>query len=106
VLAVCVNYAPWLRRGQKEFREALLDAYAGRCGITQCDATAVLEAARIVPYAGEHTHRQDNGLLLRSDIHTLFALGLLWIDPASMCVEAAEQLLVPGGRLSGAVATP
>jgi predicted restriction endonuclease len=83
-----------MRRGQKEFREALLDAYAGRCAITQCDATAVLEAAHIVPYAGEHTHRQDNGLLLRSDIHTLFDLGLLWIDPASMCVEVAEQLLV------------
>jgi hypothetical protein len=32
--------------------------------------------------------------LLRSDIHTLFDLGLLWIDPASMCVEVAEQLLV------------
>jgi hypothetical protein len=49
-------------RGQKEFREALLDAYAGRCAITQCDATAVLEAAHITPYAGEHTHRRVNAL--------------------------------------------
>jgi len=40
----------------------LLDAYAGRCAITQCDATAVLEAAHITPYAGEHTHRRVNAL--------------------------------------------
>ena len=44
-----------------------------------CTAVAVLEAAHILPYRGEHTHRVDNGLLLRSDLHTLFDLGLLWI---------------------------
>lgn len=82
-----------MRRGQREFRDALLEAYAGKCAITQCAAIAVLEAAHIVPYGGEHTNRPDNGLLLRSDIHTLFDLGLLWVDPTTMCVEVAEQLL-------------
>lgn len=81
-----------MRRGQKEFRDELLEAYAGRCAITQCAAIDVLEAAHIVPYRGAHTHRIDNGLLLRSDIHTLFDLGLLWIEPTSMCVEIAGQL--------------
>ncbi|PZS90125.1 hypothetical protein A7X83_11335 [Stenotrophomonas maltophilia] len=57
----------------------MLEAYGNRCAISHCNATAVLEAAHIVPYRGEHTHRVDNGLLLRSDLHTLFDLGLLWI---------------------------
>lgn len=67
------------RRGQGAFRAQLLEAYDGRCAITGCSAVAVLEAAHIKPYRGEHTHRVDNGLLLRADVHTLFDLGLIWI---------------------------
>lgn len=67
------------RQGQGAFRVKLLEAYDSRCAISGCTAVAVLEAAHIVPYRGEHTHRVDNGLLLRSDLHTLFDLGLLWV---------------------------
>jgi len=67
------------RQGQGAFRAQILDAYGQRCAISGCNAIAVLEAAHILPYRGEHTHRVDNGLLLRSDLHTLFDLGLLWI---------------------------
>lgn len=67
------------RQGQGAFRAKILEAYGQRCAISGCNATAVLEAAHILPYRGEHTHRVDNGLLLRSDLHTLFDLGLLWI---------------------------
>lgn len=68
------------RQGQGAFRAKLLEAYNERCAITGCNAVAVLEAAHILPYRGEHTHRVDNGLLLRSDLHTLFDLGLVWIN--------------------------
>lgn len=68
------------RQGQGAFRARILDAYGQRCAISGCTAVAVLEAAHILPYRGEHTHRVDNGLLLRSDLHTLFDLGLLWIS--------------------------
>ena len=44
-------------------------------------AELVLEAAHISPYKGVHTNRVDNGLLLRSDIHTLFDLEQLTILP-------------------------
>jgi len=37
----------------------------------------VLEAAHIVPYATSGDNDTSNGLLLRSDIDTLFDLGLL-----------------------------
>jgi hypothetical protein len=70
------------RRGQARFRQALLAAYAGRCVISGCDVEAVLEAAHIVRYLGDHTDVVTNGLLLRGDLHTLFDLGLLRIEPA------------------------
>src|ERR1700722_13744752 len=41
----------------------------------------VLEAAHITPYMGASTNSLLNGLLLRADIHTLFNLGLISIDP-------------------------
>ena len=81
-----------LRRGQPGFRAKLLQAYRHRCAVTGCAVVDVLEAAHIVPYRGDHTQRVDNGLLLRTDIHTLFDLGRLWID-AEMKVRVCPSLL-------------
>ncbi|MEX3952799.1 HNH endonuclease [Paraburkholderia sp. EG287B] len=81
----------FLRRGQAKFRKALLKAYEKQCAITGCAMEDVLEAAHIKPYKGEATHRVDNGLLLRADIHTLFDLGLLWINSRRQ-VEVAREL--------------
>lgn len=81
------------RRGQPEFRTSLLAAYAGRCAVTGCSAVDVLEAAHIIPYRGAHTNRIDNGLLLRADIHTLYDLGRIWVDPDSMTIQMDAELL-------------
>jgi HNH endonuclease len=70
-----------LRRGQPRFRRDLLRAYHGTCAVTGSTVEAVLEAAHIAPYRGEHTHDVRNGLLLRSDIHTLFDSYLLTVTP-------------------------
>lgn len=80
-----------IRRGQPEFRASLIAAYGSRCAISGCDAVEALEAAHIIPYRGAHTHRLDNGLLLRADLHTLFDLGLIWIDEDGK-VDLAESL--------------
>lgn len=80
------------RQGQSTFREALLQSYQGRCAITGCDVVAVLEAAHIAPYLGPETNNPANGLLLRADIHTLFDLGLIAIDSATMTVLIAPSL--------------
>ena len=80
------------RRGQKQFRDALLSAYGGRCMVTRCSVAHVLEAAHIHPYRGPDTNRVVNGLLLRADIHTLFDAGLIAIDPDSMTVVVAAEL--------------
>jgi putative restriction endonuclease len=81
------------RRGQKKFRDALIAAYGGRCAITGCDALEALEAAHISPYKGEHSDHPQNGLLLRADLHSLFDLGLIAINPTNMKVILSKRLL-------------
>lgn len=81
-----------LRRGQPAFRSQVLDAYGGACAISGCRTSTVLEAAHIIPYRGEHTNHVCNGILLRSDLHTLFDVGLLQIQPKTFTVLLAEGL--------------
>lgn len=80
------------RAGQARFREQLLEAYGNRCAITGCDVALALEAAHILPYKGEHTNDVRNGLLLRADIHTLFDLGRISINPENYCVILASDI--------------
>lgn len=86
------------RRGQIKFRKALIEAYRGKCAISGCDAVEALEAAHIAPYRGDHSNHVQNGLLLRADLHSLFDLGLLSIDPTGMTVVVASAL---GGTVYG-----
>ena len=72
-----------LRRGQKQFRELLLMIYQRQCCITETNSEDVLEAAHIRPYSKDGTNSVTNGLLLRSDIHVLFDLFLISINPKS-----------------------
>lgn len=81
------------RRGQAAFRDSLLDAYACTCPVTGCKIEPLLEAAHIIPYLGATTNHIQNGLPLRADIHTLFDLQLLAIDPETLTVLLAPSLL-------------
>jgi len=81
-----------LRRGQLRFRAKLLEAYSRRCAVTGCDCPDVLEAAHILPYRGDNTNHIQNGILLRSDIHTLFDLGKIGINPATHKVIISDSL--------------
>lgn len=80
------------RVGQPAFRQALLDAYEGRCAITGSDAAETLEAAHIMPYRGPDTNHLANGLLLRADLHILFDIGQVAIDTTTMTVLVSEHL--------------
>jgi hypothetical protein len=81
------------RQGQSQFRRSLLEAYKGKCAISDCNVEQALEAAHIIPYRGEQTNVTSNGLLLRADLHTLFDLKLITIDPQTMRVLAAPELM-------------
>lgn len=69
------------RLGQGAFRTLVLDAYQRRCALTGESTLPVLEAAHIRPYADEGRHVISNGILMRSDFHKLFDLGLVTVEP-------------------------
>jgi putative restriction endonuclease len=69
------------RLGQQAFKAVVLDTYQGRCAITGAKIRPVLQAAHIRPLPQGGEHRLDNGLLLRSDVHTLYDRGYLGVDP-------------------------
>ena len=71
--------APY-RLGQQSFKAVVLDSYHRRCAISGTHIPPVLQAAHIRPVTKGGEHRLDNGLLLRSDIHTLFDRGYLGVD--------------------------
>jgi putative restriction endonuclease len=70
-----------VRRGQHAFRQGLLRAFDGTCCISGSRVEATLEAAHIRPYRGTGSHVAGNGLLLRADLHTLFDLRLVTVQP-------------------------
>jgi len=80
-----------VRRGQAAFRARLIAAH-GCCAMTGCTATAALEAAHVVRYQGPGSNHPDNGMLLRADVHTLFDLGLLAVEPDSYTILVAPTL--------------
>lgn len=79
------------RQGQPAFRKALLNAYSG-CAFTGSRTKWVLEAAHIVPYLGPRTNRVGNGILLRADIHTLFDLHLVSVNPKDRKIAVSSEL--------------
>lgn len=91
--------AIWTRRGQADFRAKLLLAYGGRCAITDCGAEEALEAAHVFPFAEDRNYELSNGILMRADMHTLFDLFLLSIEPKTTAVWLAPGLLPHYGEL-------
>jgi putative restriction endonuclease len=89
------------RRGQQSFRDVLRERYGDRCVVTGCEVLAVLEAAHIKPYQGEDDNHPHNGLLLRADIHTLFDLDLIGIEPDGLQLELHPCLAKEYGNLTG-----
>jgi len=80
------------RRGQKAFRDALRARYGDRCVVTGCGLLAIVEAAHISPYLGPKDNAPDNGLLLRADIHTLYDLDLVAIEPSTLQICVHPEL--------------
>jgi len=84
------------RRGQKKFRDEVRELYGNKCVITGCEILDILEAAHINPYQGEKDNHPTNGLLLRADIHTLFDLDLIGIEPNELKVHLSEEIKKDG----------
>jgi len=79
------------RLGQGAFRVLVTEAYQRRCAITGEKTLPVLQAAHIKPYTQDGPHDVKNGLLLRSDLHTLFDDGYLTLTH-DLFVEVSRRL--------------
>lgn len=79
------------RLGQGAFRIAVTDAYQRRCAITGEKTLPVLEAAHIMPYSEDGPHVVRNGILLKSDFHTLFDDGYITLTK-DYRVEVSHRL--------------
>lgn len=85
-----------VRRGQAQFRARLIRRYGAQCQISGCEFPGLVEAAHIRAYSASEDNSVDNGLLLRSDFHTLFDLGLLGVEPTSLQVALHPVLQTAG----------
>jgi predicted restriction endonuclease len=67
--------------------------------VTGCKVLDILEAAHINPFKGEKDNHLANGLLLRSDIHTLFDLDLIGIHPETLEVHLHKRINQDGYQI-------
>lgn len=79
------------RLGQGGFRVTVIEEYQRRCAFTGERTLPVLQAAHIKPYAEQGPHDITNGLLLRSDLHTLFDRGYLTLT-TDLRVEVSGRI--------------
>ncbi len=81
-----------VRLGQGPFRKKLRDRYGDVCALTGPNHESALEAAHLYSYAAYGEHHDDGGLLLRRDVHRLFDLGYLAVEPHSLTVDVHPEL--------------
>lgn len=86
-------YARKVRLGQPTFRRVLLDLYGSKCAVCRQGPEFVLEAAHIWEHSLSGMNHSSNGILLRADIHILFDAGLIKIDPESLEIRVASELM-------------
>lgn len=81
-----------VRIGQHQFRKTLVDKYGAVCAFTGEGPLPTLEAGHLYSYAKAAEHHSDGGWLLRRDVHRLFDLGFLAVNPLSLQVDVHPTL--------------
>lgn len=81
-----------VRIGQEEFRRRLLQAFGPVCAISGPAPAAALDAGHLYSYAATGEHHEHGGLLFRRDVHRLFDLGELAVNPATSLVDVRAEL--------------
>ncbi|MGX1502722.1 UNVERIFIED_CONTAM: ribosomal protein L37AE/L43A [Streptomyces graminofaciens] len=81
-----------VRIGQDAFRKQLLRDQGDTCAFTGPTPAAALEAAHLYSYAENGTHHEYGGLLLRRDVHRLFDLGHITVDPKTDALDVSTDL--------------
>ena len=85
-------FARRIRKGQPKFRKNLPKKYNQKCIITNCPIKEVLEAAHILRHSISGINDSSNGMLLRSDIHSLFDTDKIKINPQNYIIKVDSSL--------------
>ena len=85
-------YRSLARPEQPAFRAAVMKAYGSTCAISGCRTEEALEAAHVVPVSQGGGYAPENGILLRRDLHRLFDLDLVAINPEGLVVAVSERI--------------
>ncbi|MEY2411332.1 MAG: putative restriction endonuclease [Verrucomicrobiota bacterium] len=82
-----------VRRGQDYFRDAVLNNFGGRCGVTQLAVRELLIASHILPWGTHEVERLNvrNGLSLSRLHDAAFDQGLITFDD-SLCLVLSPRL--------------
>jgi hypothetical protein len=70
----------------------LLDAFGSVCAFTGPAPAPALEACHLYSYSAVGEHHTHGGLLLRRDVHRLFDLGYLAVNPYTLAIDVADAL--------------
>lgn len=81
-----------VRRGQEFFREAVLNNFDGRCGVTQLPIRELLVASHILPWARHPAERLNvrNGLCLSRIHDAAFDQGLIAFDDSLSLILSSQ----------------
>ncbi|MGY5120542.1 HNH endonuclease [Streptomyces sp. 900105755] len=81
-----------VRNGQDAFRRQLLAEQGEICAFSGPTPVSVLEAAHLYSFAESGEHHEYGGLLLRRDLHRLFDLGDITVDPTTDRLDVREDI--------------
>jgi hypothetical protein len=82
-----------VRVGQAAFRNRLLETFGEVCALTGPAPAPTLEAGHLYSFAELDEHHSHGGLMLRRDVHRLFDLGELAVDPTSLRIDVGKALM-------------
>lgn len=82
-----------VRLGQGAFRSRLLVEYGAICAFTGMCPPEALEAGHLYSYASTGKHHRNGGLLFRRDLHRLFDLGHIVINPMTSSVDVSDVMM-------------
>lgn len=81
-----------VRRGEVRLRNQLIRDYRSECAISGKCAKDLLEVAYVAPYPAGDVHSTRNTVLLRTDLHTMWDLNLIGVDPDTMEVHISDKM--------------
>jgi hypothetical protein len=81
-----------VRIGQSNFRVLLFRSFGSVCALSGPAPPSTLEACHLYSYSAVGEHQPHGGLLLRRDLHRLFDLGYLAVNPATLTIDVSAEL--------------